>query len=363
MPGMSRSGGTRPDSANAERAACSPSSRSTDPPGVPISTLITQSEQAGPRATQLSQSTCSTSISISLPSLRRPALIPTMPATTDSSEHYRGAMSPRTRETYSHGHAEAVLRSHRWRTAENSAGYLLPLVRRTDRLLDVGTGPGTITADLAARLSAGSVTGLDNAPTAVAETRRLAADRGLRNLTVTNASVYALPYADGAFDVVHAHQVLQHLAHPVAALREMARVCAPDGIVAARDADYAAMTWYPERPELRRWMQLYQQVARHNGGEPNAGRRLVGWARAAGFTAVTATASAWCFADGEDLEWWSDTWADRLLGSSFGEQAVRLGFTDADELTGLARAWRSWATAPDAWFAVLHSEVICGHRA
>ena len=163
--------------------------------------------------------------------------------------------------------------------------------------------------------------------------------------------------------MVHAHQVLQHLAHPVAALREMARVCAPDGIVAARDADYAAMTWYPERPELRRWMQLYQQVARHNGGEPNAGRRLVGWARAAGFTAVTATASAWCFADGEDLEWWSDTWADRLLRSSFGEQAVRLGFTDADELTGLARAWRSWATAPDAWFAVLHGEVICGHRA
>ena len=67
-------------------------------------------------------------------------------------------MSATPRETYSHGHAESVLRSHRWRTAQNSAGYLLPLLRPTDRLLDVGTGPGTITADLAAHLPAGSVT-------------------------------------------------------------------------------------------------------------------------------------------------------------------------------------------------------------
>jgi len=50
--------------------------------------------------------------------------------------------------------------------------------------------------------------------------------------------VYALRFADATFDVVHAHQVLQHLADPVAALREMRRVCRPGGLVAARDADY-----------------------------------------------------------------------------------------------------------------------------
>jgi 16S rRNA A1518/A1519 N6-dimethyltransferase RsmA/KsgA/DIM1 with predicted DNA glycosylase/AP lyase activity len=50
---------------------------------------------------------------------------------------------------YTHGHAESVLRSHRSRTAENSAAYLLPYLRPDHRLLDVGAGPGTITADLA----------------------------------------------------------------------------------------------------------------------------------------------------------------------------------------------------------------------
>ena len=54
---------------------------------------------------------------------------------------------------YTHGHHESVLRSHRWRTAENSAGYLLPHLRPSDTLLDVGAGPGTITADLADRVA------------------------------------------------------------------------------------------------------------------------------------------------------------------------------------------------------------------
>jgi ubiquinone/menaquinone biosynthesis C-methylase UbiE len=47
--------------------------------------------------------------------------------------------------------------------------------------------------------------------------------------------VYQLPFGDGAFDVVHAHQVLQHLSDPAGALAEMRRVCRARGLVAARD--------------------------------------------------------------------------------------------------------------------------------
>lgn len=56
-----------------------------------------------------------------------------------------------TPDLYTHGHHESVLRSHRWRTAENSAAYLPPHVHRGMSLLDVGCGPGTITFDLARR--------------------------------------------------------------------------------------------------------------------------------------------------------------------------------------------------------------------
>ena len=151
-------------------------------------------------------------------------------------------------DRYAHGHHASVLRSHRWRTAENSAAYLLPHLRPRDRLLDVGMGPGTITVDLAERLSEGWVTGIDSAETAVVATRELAAERGAGRITAEVGNVYALAYADDSFDVAHAHQVLQHLSDPVAALIEMRRVVRSGGVVAARDADYAAMTWYPTDP-------------------------------------------------------------------------------------------------------------------
>lgn len=262
------------------------------------------------------------------------------------------------RETYSHGHDESVLRSHRWRTAENSAGYLLPHLRPNTRLLDVGVGPGTITLDLASRLPVGQVVGIDNATAAVDATRALVEESGADNVQVEVADVYALDLADAEFDVVHAHQVLQHLADPTAALAEMRRVCRPGGLVALRDADYAAMTWYPQSPELSRWLDLYRALARANGGEPDAGRRLRSWALQVGFAEVTSSASAWCFASSDDLAWWTGTWADRLTGSAFAEQAVSHGLTDADELAALAAGWRAWSSRPGAWFTVLHGEVL-----
>src|SRR4029453_7383842 len=125
----------------------------------------------------------------------------------------------------------------------------------------------------------------------------------VRNLQLLVGDANHLSFADASFDVVHAHQLVQHLTHPVTALEEMRRVCVPGGLVAIRDADYSAMTWHPPSAALTRWLELYQQVARSNGGEPDAGRRLLGWAHAAGFSDVDSSASAWCFAKPVDIAW------------------------------------------------------------
>ena len=74
--------------------------------------------------------------------------------------------------TYTHGHHESVLRSHRWRTVENSAAYLIPHLRPGLSLLDVGCGPGTITADFAGRLAPGRVCGIDPSADVVAAAAR-----------------------------------------------------------------------------------------------------------------------------------------------------------------------------------------------
>jgi SAM-dependent methyltransferase len=260
--------------------------------------------------------------------------------------------------TYTHGHHGSVLRSHRWRTAANSAAYLLDRLRPGMTVLDVGCGPGTITADLAELVAPGRVTGLDSVPDVVARAGEELAGRGLGNAGAAVGDVYALDHPDGAFDVVHAHQVLQHLADPVAALREMRRVCRPGGLVAARDADYSAMTWYPRVPELDEWLALYRRTARRNGGEPDAGPRLKSWALDAGFTEVTCSATAWCYAAEEDRAWWGGSWADRVTGSALAEQAVGYGFASRADLDRIAAGWREWVAAPDGWFAVPHAEVL-----
>ncbi len=261
-------------------------------------------------------------------------------------------------QQYLHGHHDSVLRSHRWRTAENSAGYLLGELAPDARLLDVGCGPGTITADLAARVPAGHVTGLDRAPGVLATARRDAAGRGVANVSFTAGDVYRLPFPDASFDVAHAHQVLQHLADPVAALAEMRRVCRPGGLVAARDADYGGMLWHPADPELAEWRSLYQAVARALGGEPDAGRRMLAWARLAGLNPA-ASGSAWCYASPEERSWWGGLWAERLTESPFGDRAVEHGLATRPDLDRLAAAWRRWAGSADGWFLIPHGEIAC----
>jgi SAM-dependent methyltransferase len=251
---------------------------------------------------------------------------------------------------YTHGHHESVLRSHRWRTAQNSAAYLLPHLKPGLSLLDIGCGPGTITADLAELVAPGEVVAAEVTPEALDLARQTI---NARNVSFAVADVLALDFPDHTFDIVHAHQVLQHVADPIRALREMKRVCKEGGLVAARDSDYAGFHWYPES-ELREWLNVYRRIARGNGGEPDAGRRLLAWAREAGFTDVTATSSTWCFATQEDRAWWGGLWAERMTKSAIADQARALG----KDVDAIANAWHDWAAATDGWFSVLHGEIL-----
>ena len=259
---------------------------------------------------------------------------------------------------YTHGHSAAVLSAHSRRGAADSAAYLLAHLRAGMDLLDVGCGPASITADLAERVAPGRVVGLDAAAGALEAARATLRERGLsEQVELTCGDIMALPFEDASFDVVHAHQVLQHLADPVGALAEMRRVTRPGGIVAVRDAVYSAMTWFPEPAGMEQWRSVYMATARTNGGEPDAGSRLLSWAREAGFTDVTASASTWCYATPADRAWQSQTWAQRCL-TSFGPQAVELGLADRADLETMAQVWRQWGDSEDAWFVVVHGEVL-----
>ena len=265
-------------------------------------------------------------------------------------------MSPIENERYTHGHHESVLKSHSWRTVENSAAYLIPRLAPGLSVLDLGCGPGTITVDLADRVAPGRVVGVDAAADVIAKAAALGESHPNTEFLVGDA--YALDFPDDTFDLVHAHQVLQHVGDPVAVLREMRRVAKPGGVVAARDVDYRGTIWYPPLPGLGQWMELYQQVHRSNGGEPNAGRRVKAWAQEAGFTEVEATASIWAFTNAEDRAWWGGMWAQRVLESAFAGDALGKGLADQEELDAISVAWSRWAADDEAALFMPHGEII-----
>lgn len=266
--------------------------------------------------------------------------------------------TPTAAGRYIHGHHESVLRAHSWRTAGNSAAYLLPHLTPGRRLLDIGCGPGTITADLAARLAPGRVTAVEISVAALDRARAEARARGQDNISFTVTDVHSLGLSADTFDLVHAHQVLQHVADPVRALTEMRRVARPGGIVAARDSDYGMFDWSPRLPELDDWLARYRRAARASGGEPDAGRHLTGWARSAGFDDITATTARWHFSSTADRRWWADTQADRVTRADLGRHLLAGGATEHD-LHRIAEGWQRWAATPGAWLTIPHHEIIC----
>ena len=124
------------------------------------------------------------------------------------------------------------------RFSEPLAGQLADLAGITagsgKRVLDVGCGPGALTAELVRRLGAGAVSAVDPSPPFVA-----AAQDRLPGVGVRQAAAEDLPYPDDTFDAALAQLVVHFMADPVAGLHEMARVTRPGGVVAACVWDFA----------------------------------------------------------------------------------------------------------------------------
>ncbi len=187
---------------------------------------------------------------------------------------------------------------------------------------------------------------MDASADVVAKANGLAASANVRNVSFVAGDAYALDFDDDSFDVVHAHQVLQHLERPIDALREFRRVLRPGGLLAVRDVDYGGTIWSPASAGLTRWLELIHDVYVWNRSTADAGRHLGRWVRAAGFGDVESSGSVWVFASDLDREWWGGSWAERATESEFAAHAIESGHTNHAELAEIAQAWRDWQADP-----------------
>jgi ubiquinone/menaquinone biosynthesis C-methylase UbiE len=264
---------------------------------------------------------------------------------------------------YVHGESSAARSAHARRTAKSFTPYVLPYIKPTFSILDVGCGPGTISADFAALVPDGQVTCLDASDAALESARETFYTRNLENGEFVAGDVAGrLPFADGTFDLVHAHQLVIHLQDPGAAVREMRRVLKEGGILACKDMIMTSTVYRPVLPGMDAWQKALVSTMRASAADPDMGTRLKGLALEAGFAAkkIKSTAAAWCFSEREEVRWWGTSVAERLAEKSeLRARVVRTGaLTDAEMDAGV-KAWEEWAGREDAWFGVMNGEVIC----
>jgi ubiquinone/menaquinone biosynthesis C-methylase UbiE len=266
---------------------------------------------------------------------------------------------------YIHGHHASVLRSHSWRTVENSCPHLITHLNNPSlKILDVGCGPGTISIDLASRVPQGFVLAIDPSAEVIKKAQKMAHEKGVTNVRFEVGSIFHWDLIDGieeeSFDIVHAHQVLQHLQDPLTAMRVMKKLTRIGGVVAVRDCDYSAMSHYPPHAGMGKWLDLYRATAKSIHCDPDIGKRLHAIARQAGFSRcdIHASVSAWTFSTPDERAWWCGVWAERSLKSDYKTLVLENNLGTEQDLHEIAQTWKDMELEEDGWFAVINGEVI-----
>ena len=158
------------------------------------------------------------------------------------------------------------------RTAARDAAFFLPHLRSGMNLLDCGCGTGSITVGLAETVAPGQVVAIDNREDAIESAKAHAQESDVDDIRFEHGSIYELSFADGEFDAVFSHAVLEHLSEPVAALKEIYRVLKPGGLVGVRTIDIDGVILAPEDPLLMQAWSLVHEMVQHHGGNFKVGQ-------------------------------------------------------------------------------------------
>lgn len=274
-------------------------------------------------------------------------------------------MSPVT-TNYTQGYSKATTSSHASRTVQSDAGFLIPHIKPTDKILDVGCGPGSITAGIAALIPNGSIIGIDISDEILAQAREAVSPRAGTNISFQKADLLAgLPFPADSFDIVFSSQLFPHLPSQdmrLQALTEMRRVLKPGGILATRDA--AELHYYPRSYRLDQIGAGNAAKALRDGkvGEEGwyPGGEMPALVRRVGFEAanVSIGAGVTVHSGSAARQWLAERSIEKLsTNDPYRESWKRAGITD-EEIEETREVLRQWAADEDAWYVALQAEIL-----
>lgn len=245
---------------------------------------------------------------------------------------------------------ETLLKMYGNRTAANCAAYLLPHIKSSSMILDVGCGPGRITSDFARIATSGTIIGIDAGAPIIALASSTYPSSEFANLSFKVGDAYHLDFPDDTFDIVHCHQLLIHVGKPgpVEVLKEFQRVCKPGGIVAAREASTSVWSLKPESALVREHYTAMLKVTEVMGLNNDAGRKVEGWAKEAGFSKVKLSKS-----------WLENPGFGEGLTGPMADKVARMGGWSQRDVDAWRGAWKDWETVEGREFLMECGEVLC----
>jgi SAM-dependent methyltransferase len=225
-------------------------------------------------------------------------------------------------------------------------------------LLDCGCATGSITVGLAKVVAPGQVTGVDISDIEIERAQARAAEAGLPNICFTVGNIYQLDFPNNSFDALFSHNVLEHVAEPARALREMYRVLKPGGVVGIRDIDMGGVLLAPADKRTEQSFAIFEADWAGVSGHPRLGRHLGGLLIEAGFVEVMASASYEVYSDLEGRRFIGQLGVSRWSEADFVKRIIERELASYDEIEAIKEAWRAWPELPDAFFANAHGEAI-----
>ena len=260
---------------------------------------------------------------------------------------------------YSMGFGEEILQALRRYTVESNAAHLLPYLKPGLRVLDIGSGPGTISVGLAKAVHPGEMHGVDMEPSQVELASAIARNYGQDNASFHLGDVANLEFEDESFDVVHCHNVLLHVPDTEAVLEEVKRVLKPGGIFSCREMISDSCFTHPNfGGAMARAWEMFVDLLVADDGHPQIGKDLKGLLAMAGFENVRIGASFDMYHTPEDVAFIfgvADRW---FLSPEIVDAALKYGASSQVVVESIRAAYAEWLEDPGAICALAFGDAI-----
>lgn len=156
-------------------------------------------------------------------------------------------------------------------------------------ILEAGCGVGAQTVPLAQNSPQAMITAVDISEASVSEARRRVAAAGLANVQFLQGDIFNLPFQPRSFDHLFICFVLEHLPHPVEALRTLKDFIKPGGTITAIEGDHGSAYFYPDSSAAHKAISCQVELQRMAGGNAMIGRELYPLLGRAGFSEVSVS--------------------------------------------------------------------------